>query len=63
MVRSGTTNGCQKDTCLEEIILHAQNMITTLGLMANTIGPGGGESMQPFDKHEIFTLLWNKIFI
>ena len=63
MVRSGTTNGCQNGTCLEKIGLHAQNMITTLGLIANIIGPGGRGLCNHFDEHEIFTLLWNKILI
>ena len=31
-----------KDMCFKEIRLHAQNMLTILGLLFNIIGGGGG---------------------
>ena len=36
----GSKNGYQKDTCLEEIKFHVQNIITTLGAKVNIIGGG-----------------------
>ena len=38
VVRSGSKNGFQRDKCLKEIELHAQNMLTILNSIANTIG-------------------------
>ena len=38
MVRCGSKNGHQEDTCLKEIKLHAQNMITNLQSTVNIIG-------------------------
>ena len=54
MARSGTTTRRQKDTCLKDIGLHAQNMMTSLCLMANihAFWGGCGGSMQPFDEDE-----------
>jgi hypothetical protein len=45
-------NGYQKDVmCSKEIELHAQNMITILGSMANTIGEREGDLYNPFNEH------------
>ena len=38
MVRCGSKNGHQKDMCLKEIGLRAQNMLTILGSIVNIIG-------------------------
>ena len=41
VVRCGSKSRNQKDLCLEEIRLHAQNMITILGSIVYKIGGGG----------------------
>ena len=38
MVRCGSMNGYQKDTCLKEIELCAQDMLSILGLIVNING-------------------------
>ena len=38
VVRCSSKNGDQKDMCLKEIGLHAQNMITILGSIVNISG-------------------------
>ena len=38
VVRCGSKNGYQKDMCLKEIGLHAQNMIIILDSIVNVIG-------------------------
>jgi hypothetical protein len=38
MVRCGSKNGYKKDMCLKRIGLHAQNILTILGLIGNIIG-------------------------
>ena len=46
MVRCGSKKGHQKDTCLKDIELHAQNMTTILDSIVNIIrreGRRGGE--------------------
>ena len=36
VIKCGSKNGHQKDTCLKEIGLSAQNMLTIVGSMINT---------------------------
>ena len=38
VVRCGSKNGIQKDKCLKEIELGAQNMIIILGSIVNIVG-------------------------
>ena len=40
LIRCGSKNRHQKDMCLKEIGLQAQNMLTILGSIANMIGGG-----------------------
>ena len=39
VVRGGSKNGHQKDTCSNKIGLHVQTMLTILDSMVNNIGP------------------------
>ena len=48
VVRCGSMNGYQKDTCLKEIELCAQNMLSILGLIVNI----NGGTYQSFDEHD-----------
>ena len=53
MVKCGSKNRHQKDMCLKEIGLTAQNMFTILGSIVNIIGPGGGEGrIWALNEHE-----------
>jgi hypothetical protein len=38
----GSMKGYQKDTCLKDIAILSQKMITILGSIINKIGRGGG---------------------
>ena len=49
VVRYGSRNWYQKDTCLKQIGLYAQNRLTILGSTANMIGGGGPYAH--FNKH------------
>ena len=50
--RCGSKNGYQKDMCLEDIGLCAQNMITMIGSIVNIIWKGGGGVYIPCNEHE-----------
>ena len=52
-----------KDMCFKEIRLHAQNMLTILGLLFNIIGGGGRGLCDHLISSRIFTLMMNMIFI
>ena len=59
MVQCGSQTGYQKDTCVIEIELHAQNMISIIGLIVNIIIINnffinfvGRGSIWPFNKDE-----------
>ena len=56
----GSKNRYQKDKCLQEIALHAQNMITILVSIVNIIG---GDLYDHFISMRIFALMMNKILI
>ena len=51
VVCCGFKNGRQKYTCLKEIGLHAQDMITILGSIFNIIDRGPEDHIWPFKKH------------
>ena len=54
----------RKDIFLNKIGRHAQNMITILGLLVNTIvEEGGGRLLDHLMSTRIFSLIMNKIFI
>ena len=58
VVGCGSKNGYQKNMCLKEIGLHAQNLLTILGSIINIIGG------LPFNElEESLTLIMNEIFI
>ena len=48
MGRCGSQNGYQKDMCLNEMGLHAPNMITILNSTTNINGMGRGEEGRDF---------------
>ena len=56
----GSKNGHQEGMCSKEIRLHAQNMLTILGLMVNMTR---GDLYDHLMSTRIFTLIMNKIFI
>lgn len=60
MVRCGCTSGHQKEMCLKEVELRAQNTLTILGSTVNIIG---GDLYDYFISTRIFTLIINKIII
>ena len=60
VVRCGSKNIYQKDTCLKEIRLLAQNIITILGSIANIIG---GDLYDHLTNTRILTLVIDKILI
>ena len=60
VVWCGSKNKYQKDTCLKEIGLHAQNMIT---IVASIIDLLGGNLYDHSMSTRIFTLILNKIYV
>ena len=65
MVRCGSKKGHQKDTCLKDIELHAQNMTTILDSIVNIIrreGEGGGRGRE-LNDHLMSTIIFNVIII
>ena len=61
VVRCDFENGFQKDICLKEIGLCAQNMLTFLGSIVNIID--GDLYDHLYMSMKIFTLIMDKIFI
>ena len=49
MVWCGSKNGYQKDTCLKEIKVCAQKLISNLDSIVSIIGGG---PIRPFNEHE-----------
>ena len=60
MVWCGSKNVHQKDMCLKEIGLHAQNKISILGSTINIIG---GNQYDCLMNTRMITLLKNKIYM
>ena len=61
VVRCAFKNAYQKDTCLKEIGLHAQNMTTILGSIVNIIG--GRDRYDHLMSTKTFNMLIKEISI
>jgi hypothetical protein len=64
VVRCGCKSGHQKDTCLKEIELHTQNVLTILGSVgASHSKHYWGDLYDHLMRMKSFTLILNKMFI
>ena len=59
VIRCGSNDGVQNDTCVAEIRLHAQNMINLLVSILNIIGKDIYDHSM---STRIFTFTMNKVF-